>query len=68
MNYIFDNAAVAPSSQRFSSLESLYDERSVRYLERTGIEAGWRCLEVGGGGGSIANWLATGSATQAPSS
>ena len=58
MNYIFDNAAIDPSTQRFSSLESLHDERSVRYLDRTGIGAGWRCLEVGGGSGSIANWLA----------
>lgn len=58
MNYIFDNAAVDPSTQRFNSLEALHDERSVRYLERTSIGAGWRCLEVGGGAGSIANWLA----------
>jgi len=58
VNYIFDNAAVTPSSQRFNSLESLYDERSAHYLERTGLGEGWRCLEVGGGGGSIANWLA----------
>lgn len=58
MNYIFDNAAVTASAQRFDSLESLYDERSIGYLERTGITAGWRCLEVGGGSGSIANWLA----------
>ena len=58
MNYIFDNAVMPSSSQRFGSLESLYDERSTHYLERTGLEKGWRCLEVGGGGGSIANWLA----------
>jgi ubiquinone/menaquinone biosynthesis C-methylase UbiE len=58
VNYIFDNAAVDPSTQRFNSLEALHDERSIRYLERTGIGPGWRCLEVGGGAGSIANWLA----------
>jgi SAM-dependent methyltransferase len=57
LNYIFDNAAVDPTTQRFSSLESLHDERSIRYLERTGVGAGWRCLEIGGGSGSIANWL-----------
>jgi ubiquinone/menaquinone biosynthesis C-methylase UbiE len=58
VNYIFDNAAVDPSAQRFNSLEALHDERSIRYLERTGIGTGWHCLEVGGGAGSIANWLA----------
>jgi SAM-dependent methyltransferase len=58
VNYIFDNAALSPSVQRLNSLESLYDERSARYLQRTGLGEGWRCLEVGGGGGSIANWLA----------
>jgi len=26
-------------------------------LEQLGIEQGWSCLEVGGGGGSIASWL-----------
>jgi SAM-dependent methyltransferase len=58
VNYIFDNAVVDPSVQRFNSLESLYDERSTRYLQQTGVGDGWRCLEIGGGGGSIANWLA----------
>jgi SAM-dependent methyltransferase len=58
MNYIFDNAAESPGTQRFSSLESLYDEDTIRHLERTGLGAGWRCLEVGGGSGSIATWMA----------
>lgn len=54
--YIFDNAA-PQASQRFDSLERLYDSRTLRCLEATGISDGWHCLEVGGGGGSIARWM-----------
>jgi hypothetical protein len=56
--YIFDTAAAEPTAQRFASLEALYDPRTIRLLEATGIGPGWRCLEVGGGSGSIAAWLA----------
>jgi ubiquinone/menaquinone biosynthesis C-methylase UbiE len=56
--YIFDNAAEEPTTQRFASLETLYDLRTVRFLEGTGVGPDWRCLEVGAGGGSIAAWLA----------
>jgi ubiquinone/menaquinone biosynthesis C-methylase UbiE len=56
-HYIFDNAA-PQAGQRFSSLETLYDPWTIRHLEATGIGPGWRCWEVGGGGGSIAKWLA----------
>jgi len=57
-SYIFDNAAEEPTAQRFASLEALYDPRTIRFLEATGVGPGWRCLEVGGGSGSIAAWLA----------
>ncbi len=56
--YIFDNAAEQPTAQRFASLETLYDPRTIRFLTATGVGPGWRCLEVGGGSGSIATWLA----------
>jgi ubiquinone/menaquinone biosynthesis C-methylase UbiE len=56
--YIFDNAAEQPTTQRFASLEALYDPRTIRFLEMTGVGPGWQCLEVGGGSGSIATWLA----------
>jgi 2-polyprenyl-3-methyl-5-hydroxy-6-metoxy-1,4-benzoquinol methylase len=55
-NYIFDNAG-QQAGQRFTSLETLYDPWTIRHLEATGIDAGWQCWEVGGGGGSIATWL-----------
>jgi ubiquinone/menaquinone biosynthesis C-methylase UbiE len=56
-NYIFDNAA-QQASQRFTSLETLYDPWTIRHLEATGIGPGWQCWEVGAGGGTIAAWLA----------
>jgi SAM-dependent methyltransferase len=56
--YVFDNAAEGPTARRFAGLEALYDARTRRALEATGIGPGWRCLEVGAGGGSVAAWLA----------
>jgi ubiquinone/menaquinone biosynthesis C-methylase UbiE len=55
--YLFDNAA-PQSARRFCSLETLYDPGTIHYLEALGIGVGWQCLEVGGGSGSIAVWLA----------
>jgi ubiquinone/menaquinone biosynthesis C-methylase UbiE len=56
--YIFDNAAEQLAAQRFGSLEVLYDPRTMRFLLATGVGPGWHCLEIGGGSGSIAAWLA----------
>jgi 2-polyprenyl-3-methyl-5-hydroxy-6-metoxy-1,4-benzoquinol methylase len=56
-HYLFDNTG-SQTPQRFNSLEVLYDPATIRYLEARNVTAGWRCLEVGGGGGSIAAWLA----------
>jgi len=33
------------------------DTGTIRYFEEIGVSSGWRCLEVGGGGGTIAEWL-----------
>ena len=55
--YVLDNTA-AEAEQRFASLESCYDPVTIRQLEQIGVATGWRCLEVGGGGGSIARWFA----------
>jgi SAM-dependent methyltransferase len=57
MTYLLDNAA-PQAPDRFRALAELYDAGTIRHLERCGIADGWRCLEVGGGGGSIARWLA----------
>jgi SAM-dependent methyltransferase len=43
---------------RLAGLESALDEGTRAHLERLGIEPGWRCIEVGAGGGAVALWLA----------
>src|SRR5882757_5417548 len=55
--YALDNAG-KQASTRFDALAAMYDPVTIRHLENLGVSPGWRCLEVGGGGGSIAAWLA----------
>ncbi len=55
-SYLFDSAATQ-AADRFSALESCYDAASRRELELTGLTSGWRCLEIGGGSGSLGAWL-----------
>jgi SAM-dependent methyltransferase len=43
---------------RLGALETAYDPITVRHLTALGVGPGWHCLEVGGGAGSIARWLA----------
>ena len=54
--YVLDNAA-AQSPMRMQYLARLYDTNTFRHLEARGLGQGWRCLEIGGGGGSVAQWL-----------
>lgn len=55
--YILDHAW-EDEPRRLELLQQLRDPTSIRRLERTGVGAAWRCLEVGAGRGSIARWLA----------
>jgi ubiquinone/menaquinone biosynthesis C-methylase UbiE len=55
---IFDNAAEAETAERFASLDALYNFRTFRFLETAGIAPAWHCLEVGGGSGAVAAWMA----------
>jgi ubiquinone/menaquinone biosynthesis C-methylase UbiE len=55
--YLFGNAG-SETPARFAALSTLYDAGTIRRFEALGIRQGWHCLEVGGGGGSIAEWLA----------
>src|SRR5262245_47219920 len=43
--------------QRLAALEAWLDPGTIRLLEVLGVGDGWRCLDVGAGGGSIAAWL-----------
>jgi ubiquinone/menaquinone biosynthesis C-methylase UbiE len=55
--YSLDNSS-GDATARFDALSSMFDRGTIRHLEDRGISEGWRCLEVGGGGGSITSWLA----------
>jgi SAM-dependent methyltransferase len=55
--YAYDNA-LAGQRERLRTLEALFDAGTIAELEARGVGRGWRCLEVGAGGGSIALWLA----------
>ena len=55
--YLLDNST-REAPKRFAALSELFDPGTIRHLEACGVERGWRCLEVGGGSGSIAGWLA----------
>jgi SAM-dependent methyltransferase len=55
--YLLGNAAVQTGG-RFDALALTYDEPGRQALAAAGVRSGWRCWEVGGGGGSIAAWLA----------
>ncbi len=54
--YILDNADPA-ELERLRRVEATLDPGTIRHLEALGVTTGWRCLEVGGGGGSITRWL-----------
>src|SRR5262245_5065670 len=55
-HYAFDNTLESERA-RLASLQALLDAGTVQSFEALGVGRGWRCLEVGGGGGSIAAWL-----------
>lgn len=55
--YVLDNAA-AEAADRFRELERLYDSSTFAQLDAVGVAEGWRCWEVGAGGGSVALELA----------
>jgi ubiquinone/menaquinone biosynthesis C-methylase UbiE len=55
--YALDNAA-EQTADRFLALEACYDQATRDFLRQTGVGLGWRCLEVGGGAGTIGRWLA----------
>ncbi|WP_433259850.1 class I SAM-dependent methyltransferase [Actinosynnema sp. CS-041913] len=46
------------ATEQFRCLSAAYDAFTFARLAHTGVREGWRCLEVGAGGGSVAHWLA----------
>ena len=45
------------NEERPGAFERERDAATIRYFEEIGVSSGWRCLEVGGGAGTIAEWL-----------
>ncbi len=44
--------------ERLAGIEATWDPGTRELLGSLGVGSGWRCLEAGAGGGSIAAWLA----------
>ena len=55
--YIFDSNAEEREFRRLQLIESANDSTTMELLEKTGIQEGWHCLEMGPGAGSILRWL-----------
>lgn len=55
--YFAADARLDTELGRLRLIEAECDPTSRRHFTRLGIGDGWRCLEVGAGGGSIARWL-----------
>lgn len=54
--YVMDNSSDT-SRERFKMLGGLLDPVTIEYMNKIGVAEGWKCLEVGGGGGSVVEWL-----------
>jgi ubiquinone/menaquinone biosynthesis C-methylase UbiE len=54
--YTLDNAWRA-ARQRLQFLEQACDPLTQQRLDRVGVGAGWHCMEVGAGGGSVVRML-----------
>ena len=55
--YVFDTS-FPDEDERLRLGEALWDPGTRTRLARTGLTAGWHCLEVGAGHGSVAAWMA----------
>ena len=55
--YILDDAS-AFEYKRLDLMSKILDPWTRGYLTMIGVADGWQCLELGGGNGSIAEWLA----------
>jgi SAM-dependent methyltransferase len=60
--YIYDQG-FSEERTRLAGIERMWDPGSRALLDALGIAEGWRCLEVGAGGGSLVEWMAGRGAT-----
>ena len=54
--YVFDNAA-PQARARLAALADVHDDGTIRQLLARGVAGGWKCLEIGGGLGTVTRWL-----------
>lgn len=52
-----ESQIAAKEFRRLRYMGNLLDPGTRRHIEQLGIQKGWRCLEVGAGAGTIADWL-----------
>ena len=57
-DYVLDQG-FSEERARLSGMEALWDPGTQALLDELGIGAGWNCLEVGAGGGSMVEWMAS---------
>lgn len=56
-DYVYDQG-FAEECSRLAGMEGLWDPGTQALLDELGIAPGWRCLELGAGGGSMVSWMA----------
>jgi SAM-dependent methyltransferase len=54
--YILDDAATT-EYQRLDLMSKILDPWTRGYAQALGVREGWQCLELGGGNGSVTEWL-----------
>jgi SAM-dependent methyltransferase len=54
--YTWDNGMVA-GRRRLELLEEILDDATRRRFDSIGVRPGWKCLEIGAGGGSVCDML-----------
>ena len=55
--YVFQRVEDQKELERLRMIEGVFDPASRRRLLGTVLQAGWGCLEVGPGAGSIMTWM-----------
>jgi SAM-dependent methyltransferase len=55
--YIFERNQQEQELLRLRMIEEAIDPATMTLLQATGIQKGWRCLEVGAGAGSVMRWM-----------
>ena len=55
--YIFQTNTDDRELGRLRMIETAMDQSTFRCLQRTGVQRGWSCLELGPGAGSVLKWL-----------